>query len=181
MKQILLILSILVIQFNVQATPQSIYDVSVKDISGKVIPMSKYKGRVLVIVNTASQCGYTPQLKGLEKVYRDYKAKGLDVLAFPSNDFKQDPDNNQEILSYAQKNYDVTFPFFEKNSVTGGDKQPLYQVLTTQQKATLFKEVQWNFEKFLVNRKGEVVGRFAPRISPDSPEFVKAIESALNP
>jgi glutathione peroxidase-family protein len=156
-----------------------LYKMTLNSIDGKKVFMEKYKGRVLVVVNTASQCGFTPQLKGLEDIYQTYKSQGLDVLAFPSNDFKQDPDSNSQILNFAQDKYKVSFPFFEKNPVTGDKKQPLYQYLTQNQKPTLFKDVKWNFEKFIVGRKGEVVERFSSSTKPDSPEFKKALEKAL--
>ncbi|MFN9069140.1 MAG: glutathione peroxidase, partial [Bdellovibrionales bacterium] len=155
------------------------YKMTLNSIDGKKVSMEKYKGRVLVVVNTASQCGFTPQMKGLEDIYQTYKTKGLDVLAFPSNDFKQDPDSNSQILSFAQDKYKISFPFFEKNSVTGEKKQPLYQYLTQNQKPTLFKDVKWNFEKFIVGRNGEVLERFSSSTKPDSEEFKKVIEKAL--
>lgn len=157
-----------------------LYKISAPSIDGKLVSMNQYKGKVLLVVNTASQCGYTPQLKGLESVYKKYKSKGLEVLAFPSNDFKQDPSTNNEIMSYAQKNFQVSFPFFEKNSVTGAQKQPIYKFLSENQKATLFKDVAWNFEKFLVGRNGEVLNRFPSNIDPESKSVVQAIENALN-
>ena len=139
-------LAIVLMTFSFAKTPDSIYDVQVRDITGKPVSMSEYKGKVLLIVNTASKCGYTPQLKDLEAIYKKYKKQGFEVLAFPSNDFKQDPAENSEIVSFAQKKYEVTFPFFEKNSVTGADKQPLFQILTQQKSGIVFKEVLWNFE-----------------------------------
>lgn len=173
------LLTIVLLSFSFAKAPDSIYEVQVKDISGKSIPMSQYKGKVLLIVNTASKCGFTPQLKDLETLYKKYKSKGLEVLAFPSNDFKQDPAENSEIASFAQKNFEVTFPFFEKGSVVGDNKQPLYSVLTSQKSGFLFKEVQWNFEKFLVGRKGQVIDRWNSSTSPSSSGLVKAVEKAL--
>lgn len=161
------------------AESADLYKIKLNDISGKEVKLSQYKGQVMVVVNTASQCGYTPQLKGLETIYKKYKSQGLVVMAFPSNDFKQDPDDNSGILSYAQKNYQVSFPFFEKNAVTGPQKQPLYAYLTKNQKAALFKEVNWNFEKFIVGRNGEVIERLSSSVSPDSDQFIKLIEKAL--
>lgn len=159
--------------------PKSLYDIKAQSIDGKPVPMSQYKGKVLLIVNTASQCGFTPQLKDLETLYKKYKSQGFEILAFPSNDFKQDPASNNEILSYAQKNYEVSFPFFEKAPVMGADKQPVYQFLTEQKKGILFKDVLWNFEKFLVDRKGQVVDRWNSKKSPASEEIVQAIEKTL--
>ena len=161
------------------AAEADLYKIKLNDISGKEVKLSQYKGQVMVVVNTASQCGYTPQLKGLETIYKKYKSQGLIVMAFPSNDFKQDPDDNSGILSYAQKNYNVSFPFFEKNAVTGPQKQPLYAYLTKNQKASLFNEVNWNFEKFIVGRNGEVIERLSSSVSPESDQFIKLIEKAL--
>ncbi len=160
-------------------TPASVHDVQLKNIVGKPVPMSLYKGKVLLVVNTASNCGYTPQLKELETMYKKYRSQGLEVLAFPSNDFKQDPAENSEIASFAKKNYEVTFPIFEKASVTGENKQPLYQVLTTQKSGAIFKDVQWNFEKFLVGRDGKVIERWSSATTPASPEVIKPLEKAL--
>jgi glutathione peroxidase-family protein len=168
----------LALAFSIKAQAD-LYKMTLNSIDGKKVSMEKYKGRVLVVVNTASQCGYTPQLKGLEDIYKTYKAKGLDILAFPGNDFKQDPDSNSQIMTFAKDNYKVSFPFFEKNPVSGDKKQPLYQYLTQNQKPTLIKDVQWNFEKFIVGRNGEVIERFSSATKPDSAEFKKALEKAL--
>jgi glutathione peroxidase len=174
------ILTIVLIAFTSNAKSiQSIYDIQVHDISGKPVPMSRYKGKVLLIVNTASKCGFTPQLKDLESLYKKYQSQGLEVLAFPSNDFKQDPAENSEIATFAQKNYNVTFPFFEKGSVTGDLKQPLYQALTNQKSGAIFKEVHWNFEKFLVGRDGKVIERWSSVTKPSSQDIVKKVEIAL--
>lgn len=180
MNHFIRILSLSLVALVTHATPQSLYDIKVKDVSGQEVSMAKYKGRVLVIVNTASQCGFTPQLKGLEQIYQDYKTRGLDVLAFPSHDFKQDPESNASLHEFAKKNYAVTFPFFEKNPVTGDQKQPVYQYLVKNQPPSLFKEVNWNFVKFIVNRKGQVVERFSSVTAPDSAAFKKILEKTLN-
>jgi glutathione peroxidase-family protein len=173
------LMTIILFSLSFSKTPQSIYDVQVKDISGKPVAMSQYKGKVLLVVNTASKCGFTPQLKDLQALYKKYHDQGMEVLAFPSNDFKQDPAENSEIASFAQKNYEVTFPFFEKDHVTGDNKQPLYQILTEQKSGIVFKEVQWNFEKFLVGRDGKVIDRWNSKTKPSSDSIVKAVESAL--
>lgn len=173
-------LAILLLTFSISNAANSIYEVQVNDIAGKPVPMSQYKGKVLLIVNTASKCGFTPQLKDLETMYKKYKSQGLEVLAFPSNDFKQDPAENSEIASFAQKNYEVTFPFFEKAKVSGKDKQPLYQVLTDQKSGVIFKDVQWNFEKFLVGRDGKVIDRWSSMTSPSSKDVMTAVEKALS-
>lgn len=150
------------------------YALSAKDIDDKNTALSKYDGKVSLVVNTASECGYTPQYKGLEALYLKYKAKGFVVLGFPSNDFGgQEPGGNQEIKKFCEKKFKVSFPLFSKDTVTGEAKQPIYKFLTTA--APKKGEVQWNFEKFLVNRQGEVVGRFKSSVAPDSAELDQAV------
>ncbi len=153
----------------------------VKDIDGKPVALDKYKGEVLLIVNTASQCGYTPQYRGLEAVYDKYKAKGFAVLAFPANEFgRQEPGSNAEIKAFCSTNYEVSFPLFSKIVVKGEGIDPLYAYLTGKDTNPKFAgEIPWNFAKFLVNRKGEVVARFGPGDAPESETVVKAIEAAL--
>jgi glutathione peroxidase len=179
MKNNKILVLLLSLSLSIGASASDLYKIKVPAIDGISVPMSQYKGKVLVVVNTASQCGYTPQLRGLESLYKKYKSQGLEILAFPSNDFKQDPSSNIEIMSYAQKNFQVSFPFFEKNSVAGEKKQPIYKYLSENQKATLFKDVAWNFEKFLIGRNGEVIERFPSNIAPESQQMIQAIEKAL--
>ncbi|MFP5518973.1 MAG: glutathione peroxidase [Bdellovibrionia bacterium] len=162
------------------ANPKSFFDFKVKSIAGQEVDFQQYKGKVILVVNTASQCGFTPQLKGLESLYQKYGSQGFVVMAFPSNDFKQDPSENKEILSFAQNEYKTTFPFFEKNPVAGKDKQPVYQFLTTQKPGMLFKDVMWNFEKFLVGRDGKVIERWGSTTKPESAAVTKSIEKALS-
>jgi glutathione peroxidase len=169
----------LLISVSFAGAPNSIYDIQVNDITGKPVSLGQYQGKVLLIVNTASKCGFTPQMKDLETIYKKYHDQGFEVLAFPSNDFKQDPADNTDISMFAKKNYEVTFPFFEKGKVSGDDKQPLYQFLTAQKSGFLFKEVQWNFEKFLVGRDGHVIDRWNSPTKPTSDSITKAIETAL--
>ncbi|MES3039051.1 MAG: glutathione peroxidase, partial [Bdellovibrionota bacterium] len=138
------------------------------DIAGKKVEMSKYKGQTLLVVNTASKCGYTPQLKDLEEIYQKYKSKGFVVLAFPSNDFKQEPNEGAACQSVSEKEYGTTFPFFERIKVTGDDKHPIYKYLTDQKPGAIFKEVAWNFEKFLVNKEGQVIERWTSKAKPMS-------------
>jgi glutathione peroxidase len=161
--------------------PSSLYEIQAQSISGQPLSLSLYKEKVLLIVNTASQCGFTPQLRDLEIIYKKYKGRGFEVLAFPSNDFKQDPGENGQIASFAEKNYEVTFPFFAKGSVSGPQKQAVYAFLTSQKSGVLFKEVQWNFEKFLVDRNGRVLERWSSMTSPNSKSITEAIEKALGP
>lgn len=155
------------------------FDLSAKSLEGKEVPFSRYRGQVLLVVNTASQCGFTPQLGGLQKIYDKFKDRGFSVLAFPSNDFKQEKAEADTIQSFARENYQTTFPFFEKGAVRGEDIQPVYKFLTSAKPGILFKEVAWNFEKFLINRKGEVIERWSSITKPDSKEITRAIEKAL--
>ena len=148
-------------------------------INGKPIDLSKYQGRVVLMVNVASQCGYTPQYEGLEELHKKYAAKGLSILGFPANDFgAQEPGTNGEIAQFCKQNYGVEFDMFSKIVVKGPDQAPLYKYLTSHPK---FRgEVGWNFEKFLVSRNGEVIGRFKSEVEPLSREMLGAIEMALN-
>lgn len=160
------------------STAPSLYDIAIKDGKGQPTSLKAYQGKVLLIVNTASQCGFTPQLKDLEELYKKYAAKGLVVLAFPSNDFKQDPTDVSTFTQSAQKDYGVSFPILDKISVTGPNKHPLYQFLTEQKKSVLLNEISWNFEKFLINRQGQVIDRWkAPNFS--SQKMQEAIEKLL--
>lgn len=168
---------------NSSSTPSStknFFEFSANDIRGKKVHFSQYRGKVVLVVNTASECGYTPQLKDLEALYKKYSAKGFTVLAFPSNDFKQEKATNDEVMSVAQKEYGVTFPIFDKGAVTGKEKQPVYKFMTEQKPGMLFKDVRWNFEKFLINRKGQVIDRWSSMTSPTSKSVIEKIEKALN-
>ena len=162
-----------------EETPKSFFELSAKDIRGKTVHFSQYRGKVVLVVNTASQCGFTPQLKDLETLFKKYKDQGFIVLAFPSNDFKQDPAENEKLHSFAKDEYGTTFPFFDKAPVKGPQKQPVYAYLTTAKPGVLFSEVSWNFEKFLVNRKGEVIERWNSITAPASSGVIKKIEKAL--
>lgn len=166
---------------NATKKPDSVLDFKLKDIDGKDVNLAKFKGEVLLIVNTASFCGYTPQYKELEATYEQYKAKGFEVLAFPANEFgHQEPEANPVIKEFCTSKYRVTFPLFSKIVVKGEGIHPLYQFLTSKETNPKFAgEIPWNFAKFLVNRKGEIVARFQPGDTPDSEKVVKAIETAL--
>ncbi|MDE3058392.1 MAG: glutathione peroxidase [Bacteroidota bacterium] len=157
---------------------QSVFNFTMKTIDGKEKPLSDYKGDVLMIVNVASFCGYTPQYKDLEAVYEKYKARGFKILAFPANNFgSQEPGTNGEIKAFCTRNYNVTFDMFSKISVKGEDQDPLYHYLTT---GTDFKgDIGWNFTKFLVDRNGNVVARYASNIVPSSKEITGKIEELL--
>ncbi|MGB9702086.1 MAG: glutathione peroxidase [Candidatus Kapaibacteriota bacterium] len=149
---------------------KSIYDFTVKSIDGKDVKMSDYKGKVLLIVNVASKCGFTPQYKGLEELYRKYQKDGLVVMGFPCNQFAgQEPGSNEEIKAFCKTNYDVTFPMFDKIDVNGDNTAPLYQYLKEQAPGILStKDIKWNFTKFLIDKNGKVIERFAPATTPES-------------
>jgi len=148
----------------------SVYDFSVKDIHGKTVKLDRYKGKVRLVVNTASKCGFTPQYKGLEALHQKYHAKGLEILGFPCNQFgAQEPGTAQDIESFCEINYGVTFPLFAKIDVNGKDAAPLYQHLKAARPGLLGSEaIKWNFTKFLVDRQGNVVERYAPKDEPAS-------------
>ncbi len=158
----------------------SIYDFTLPSIDGKPMPISEFKGKVILVANVASRCGYTPQYTALESMYEKYKGQGFVVLGFPANNFgQQEPGTNEEIKTFCSRKYNVTFPIYGKVSVKGDDETPLYSYLTKDAGPSVAGEIQWNFTKFLVDRKGQVVQRFAPKITPDSPEVVAAIEKLL--
>ncbi len=178
----------------------SIYSIPVETITGEPASLGDFKGRVLLVVNVASNCGLTPQYEGLEKLYERFRGQGLVIAGFPANDFKaQEPGSNEEIQSFCKLNYGVTFPLFSKITVVGPEKHPLYQALiaarptATSAAETPFREklksrgietlaepeILWNFEKFLISRQGEVVRRFSPDTQPDAPELIAAIEAGL--
>ena len=158
----------------------TIYDISAEKLEGGEQSLSDYQGKVLLIVNTASKCGFTPQFEGLEKVFQKYRAQGLVVLGFPCNQFAgQDPGNNSEIGEFCQRNYGVSFPMFAKIDVNGSDAHPIYKFLTKEAKGILGTEsVKWNFTKFLVGRDGNVIDRFATATKPE--DMAKDIEKALS-
>ncbi len=159
----------------------SVLDFTMKDIDGKDVPLSKFQGKVLLIVNTASQCGFTPQYKGLQEIFTKYKDQGFEVLAFPANEFGcQEPGSDSQIKEFCSTRYKVSFPLFSKIVVKGKGIHPLYEFLTSETSDPKFAgQIPWNFAKFLVNRKGEVIGRFQPDVKPESSELTTAIERAL--
>ena len=157
----------------------TVYDFEAQQIDGKTVGLSQFKGKVLLVVNTASACGFTPQFGGLEKLHKTYGARGLVVLGFPCNQFgSQDPGSNDEIASFCQLNFGVSFPMMEKINVNGTDAHPLYQWLTAEAPGLLgSKAIKWNFTKFLVGKDGRVIKRYAPQ---DAPEKLAAdIEAAV--
>ncbi len=147
----------------------SLYDHEAQTLDGKPVSLSDYRGKVLLIVNTASRCGFTPQFTGLEALYRKYKDQGLEILGFPCNQFgAQEPGNAEEIASFCSLTYDVTFPMFAKTEVNGPKAHPLYTFLKSQKKGLLGSEgIKWNFTKFLADRNGRVVERYAPTTTPE--------------
>jgi glutathione peroxidase len=158
----------------------SIYDFTLPSIEGKPMPLADYKGKVILVVNVASRCGFTPQYTALESIYEKYKDQGFVILGFPANNFGgQEPGTNAEIKTFCSAKYNVTFPLYGKVSVKGDDQTPLYKYLTTSANPALTGDIKWNFTKFLVDRKGNVVQRFEPQTTPDSPEVVAAIEKSL--
>jgi glutathione peroxidase len=156
------------------AAASSVYDFTLNSIDGPPAPLAAYKGKVLLLVNVASKCGFTPQYTALEAVYEKYKDQGLVVMGFPANNFMaQEPGTNEEIKTFCSRKYNVTFPMYSKISVKGDDKAPLYQFLTEQKGG----DIKWNFTKFLVDPQGKVVARYAPTDKPQG--LAKSIEAIL--
>lgn len=158
----------------------SVYDFSAKTMLGEEKSLADYKGKVLLIVNTASECGFTPQFEGLQRLFETYEDQGLEILGFPCNQFNgQDPGTDAEISHFCQNNYGVTFQMFSKVDVKGGDAHPLFVYLTEEAKGMITKQIKWNFTKFLLNKNGEVIDRFAPQTKPESieREITKALKA----
>jgi glutathione peroxidase len=157
----------------------SIYGISLKDIDGKSTSLKAYEGKVLLIVNVASKCGYTPQYAGLEALQEKYKDKGFTVLGFPCNQFGgQEPGTNEEIKQFCSSKYQVTFPLFDKIEVNGPNRHPLY-VLLVGEGSPFPGDIKWNFNKFLIGRDGKILKRFDSKVTPDSTELVQGVEQAL--
>ncbi len=162
------------------AKPMSFLDFKTQSLDGKPVDLSQFKGKVLLVVNTASKCGYTPQYAGLQKLSTDYSAKGLTVIGFPANNFGgQEPGTNTEIGEFCQKNYGVTFPLMTKVSVKGDDQSPIFSFLTKDANPAMTGDIGWNFEKFLISRDGKLVARFKSGVTPDSEELKNAVEAEL--
>jgi glutathione peroxidase len=157
----------------------SIYDIHIKDIDGKDTTLAAYKGKVLLIVNVASHCGFTPQYKNLEAVYKKYSSQGFVILGFPCNQFAgQEPGTDADIKQFCTANYDVTFPMFDKMEVNGANRHPLYVALAGAT-SPFPGDITWNFNKFLIGKDGKILNRFSSKVTPDSPEATAAIEAAL--
>jgi glutathione peroxidase len=161
--------------------PTSVLGFTMADIDGKEVKLSRYKGKVLLVVNTASRCGFTPQYEGLEALYRHYKKQGFEVLAFPANEFgQQEPGTNEEIKAFCKTKYDVTFPIFSKIVVKGEGQHALYRFLTDEKAhGKLGGEIRWNFTKFLIGRDGAILARFEPRVDPQDERLTHALRDAL--
>src|ERR1022692_3663949 len=157
-----------------------IYTFTLNSIDGQPAPLANYKGKVVLVVNVASQCGYTPQYSALEATYQKYKDQGFVILGFPANNFgAQEPGTNEEIKTFCTRKFNVTFPMYAKISVKGADQSPLYAYLTKDNGPGIAGDIKWNFTKFLVDRNGNVVQRFESAVTPDSEEVVSAIEKQV--
>jgi glutathione peroxidase len=179
MKTTLLLLAIIMTAaFSIPAA-DSLYDIPLKDIDGKDTSLKVYQGKVLLIVNVASKCGFTPQYKGLEAIYQKYSAQGLVVCGFPCNQFlSQEPGTDAEIKTFCTSKYNVTFPMFSKLEVNGKNRHPLYLALAGKDSA-FAGNIKWNFTKFLIGRDGKIVARFGSTTKPEAEDVTKAIEAAL--
>ena len=160
---------------------KTLLDFTMRDIAGSEVPLRKFEGRVLLVVNVASKCGLTPQYNGLQELYDRYKDRGFEILGFPANDFMwQEPGSDSEIQQFCTTKYSVTFPLFSKISVKGKGIHPLYEFLTRPETNPKFHgKIGWNFAKFLLDRKGNVVARFEPKTEPLAPDVTEAVEHAL--
>ena len=178
MKKILICLALLWTLSSAMAETK-LYDIPLKDINGKPASLKSYQGKVLLLVNVASRCGFTPQYSALEALHEKYQARGFDVLGFPCNDFgSQEPGTNDEIKQFCTSKYQVTFPLFDKLHVKGAEQHPLYAALTGSD-SPFPGDVKWNFGKFLIGRDGTILKRFDSSVKPDSAEVTRAIETAL--
>lgn len=170
----------LCVMMTTTAFAQSLYSVKENDIAGKAVDMNQFKGKVVLVVNVASQCGYTPQLDGLEALYNKYKDKNVVVLGVPTNDFGgQTPESDEGFKEFCSKTYKVTFPLLTKKTILGKDKRPLYKFLTEDVSKELRGDVKWNFEKFLINKEGKVVERFSSKVTPDDKNLTSKIDALL--
>jgi glutathione peroxidase len=177
-----LFLSLLIFAGVAMAGEKSIFDFTMNSIDGKPTPLSAYKGKVVLLVNVASRCGFTPQYSGLENIYEKYKNRGFVIVGIPANNFgSQEPGTNAEIKTFCSTKYNVTFPMMAKVSVKGSDIAPLYSYLTDKSaNPSTGGEIQWNFTKFLIGPDGKPAARFEPNVTPDDPQLMSAIEKALS-
>ena len=181
MRKLIPMLMLCVACASLAAQSKSIYDFTMKSIDGGQVSLGSYGGKVVLLVNVASKCGFTPQYAGLEALYEKYKDRGLVIVGIPANNFaQQEPGTDEEIKKFCSNKYNVTFPMMSKVSVLGEDQAPLYSFLTGKETDPKFAvDVKWNFTKFLFDRSGNPVARFEPNVKPDSPEVAAAVESAL--
>jgi len=181
MRKLALVLTLCVTAICMATPVNSFYHFTLQSIDGKPVSLRSYHGKVLLLVNVASKCGYTPQYAGLESLYEKYKDRGLVIVGIPANNFAaQEPGTNAEIKTFCRNKYNVSFPMMAKVSVVGEDKAPLYAFLTDKSvNPQIGGEIKWNFTKFLFDRNGNPVERFEPAVTPDSPQVIAAIESAL--
>ncbi len=181
MRKSLLMLSLCVAAAIAFAQPHSIYEFTMNSIDGQPVSLKNYSGKVVMLVNVASKCGFTPQYTALEALYEKYKDRGFVIVGVPANNFmQQEPGTNDEIKAFCTRKYNVTFPMMAKVSVLGEDQTPLYRFLTDKSSNPQYSgDIKWNFTKFLFDRNGNPVARFEPPVKPDSPEVQSAIESAL--
>jgi glutathione peroxidase len=175
------VMALVIIMAGSVFAASNIYDFTLPSIDGRPMPLADFKGKVVLVVNVASRCGYTPQYSALEALYEKYKDQGFVIVGFPANNFgAQEPGTNQEIKTFCSRKYSVTFPLYSKVSVKGDDQTPLYQYLTKQTDPPIAGEIKWNFTKFLVDRNGHVLQRFESAVRPDSKEVISAVEKQLS-
>jgi len=184
MKKLVTVLVIIILMIAIQAEEikmNSIYDFTVLNIKGESVGLSVFSGKVILVVNTASKCGFTYQYDGLEKLHQTYKDEGFVILGFPANNFlKQEPGSNKEIAEFCRLNYGVTFPMFSKISVKGKEIHPLYEYLTSKKSGHDYGgSISWNFNKFLISKEGKIINRFGSKVKPENKKIVNAIEDAL--
>jgi glutathione peroxidase len=178
--RVFLLLGLIILMATSTFAASSLYSFTLPNIDGKPMPLADFKGKVILVVNVASQCGYTPQYSALQAIYDKYKDQGFVILGFPANNFgHQEPGTNEEIKTFCSRKYSVTFPMYSKISVKGDDQAPIYQYLTKEADPSHTGDIKWNFTKFLVDRNGNVVQRFEPAVTPDSAEVVSSIEKLL--
>jgi len=180
-RKLALVLTLCVAGICMASPANSVYNFTLKSIDGQPVSLKSYHGKVLLLVNVASKCGYTPQYAGLESLYEKYKDRGLVIVGIPANNFaSQEPGTNAEIKTFCRNKYNVSFPMMSKVSVLGDDKTPLYVFLTDKSvNPQIGGDIKWNFTKFLFDRNGKPVARFEPAVTPDSPQVTAAVESAL--
>lgn len=181
MRKLILTLMFCVASLGLSAEPKSIYDFTMRSIDHQDVSLRSYRGKVVLLVNVASKCGFTPQYTALESLYEKYKNRGLVIVGVPANNFaQQEPGTNEEIKKFCSSKYNVTFPMMAKVSVLGADQDALYRYLTDKSSDPQFGgDIKWNFTKFLFDRTGKPVARFEPAVTPDSPQVMAAIETAL--